>query len=78
MYHSILYVANSQIVGLHCKKKGYRFPRRAVMIKLFPASESLVSDIPAGDRKIANLFYSVPYTKLDESETLKKPSGSGS
>jgi hypothetical protein len=26
------------------------------MIKLIPARESLVSDIPAGDRKIANLF----------------------
>ena len=29
------------------------------MIKLFPARESLVSDIPAGDEKMANLFYSV-------------------
>jgi hypothetical protein len=27
--------------------------------KLFLAMESLVSDIPAGDGKIANLFYSV-------------------
>ncbi len=36
-------------IGLHCKK-GYRF--------LFPPRESLVSDIPAGDGKIANLFYS--------------------
>jgi hypothetical protein len=27
-----------------------------VIIKLFPARESLVSDIPAGDGKIANLF----------------------
>jgi hypothetical protein len=27
--------------------------------KLFPTRESLVSDIPAGDGKIANLFYSV-------------------
>jgi hypothetical protein len=27
--------------------------------KLFPARESLVSDIPAGDGKIANFFYSV-------------------
>jgi hypothetical protein len=25
-------------------------------IKLFPVRESLVSDIPAGDRKIVNLF----------------------
>jgi hypothetical protein len=29
------------------------------IIKLFPARESLVSDIPAEDRKITNLFYSV-------------------
>jgi hypothetical protein len=28
------------------------------MIKLFPARESLVSDIPAGDGKIGNIFYS--------------------
>jgi hypothetical protein len=53
-------------------KKGLRYshPSRDVtnqtlpspwsgIIKLFPARESLVSDIPAGDRKIANLFYSV-------------------
>jgi hypothetical protein len=29
------------------------------LIKLFPARESLVSDIPAEDGKIASLFYSV-------------------
>jgi hypothetical protein len=29
------------------------------IIRLFPARESLVSDIPAGDRKNAKLFYSV-------------------
>ncbi len=29
------------------------------VIKLFPARESLVSDIPAGDGKLANLFYRV-------------------
>jgi hypothetical protein len=28
-------------------------------IKLFPARESLACDISAGDRKIANLFYTV-------------------
>jgi len=27
--------------------------------KLIPARESFVSDIPAGDRNIANIFYSV-------------------
>ncbi len=30
-----------------------------VIYKLFPPRESLVSDIPAGDGKIVNLFYSV-------------------
>ncbi len=29
------------------------------MIELFSTRESLVSDIPAGDGKISNLFYSV-------------------
>ena len=29
------------------------------IIKIFTARESLVSDIPAGDGKIANIFYSV-------------------
>jgi hypothetical protein len=29
------------------------------MIIFFPARESLVSDIPAGDGKIVNIFYSV-------------------
>jgi hypothetical protein len=28
-------------------------------MKLFPARESLVSDIPAGDGKIVNLFFTV-------------------
>jgi hypothetical protein len=31
---------------------------------LFPARESLVSDIPAGNGKIANLFYIVNATKF--------------
>jgi hypothetical protein len=31
---------------------------RSGIIRLFPARESLVSDIPAGDGKIVNLFYS--------------------
>jgi hypothetical protein len=29
------------------------------IVKIFPARDSLVSDIPAGDGKIMNLFYSV-------------------
>jgi hypothetical protein len=55
---------------LHCKK-GSRFSRPQPrchlpnspcpgIIKLFPARERLVSDIPAGDGKIENLFYSIP------------------
>ncbi len=59
---------------VHCKKKVSNFPVPSldfndhwpipswpVIIKLFPARgvSSLVSDIPAGDGKIANLFYSV-------------------
>ncbi len=32
---------------------------QTLLAKLFPARECLVSDIPAGDGKIANLFYSV-------------------
>ncbi len=41
---------------LHCQKRLAVFPE---IIKLFPVRESLVSDIPAGDRKNDNLFYSV-------------------
>jgi hypothetical protein len=33
--------------------------KRLAIIKLFPARESLVKDITAGDGKIANLFYSI-------------------
>jgi hypothetical protein len=51
-------------------KKGYRFfrpqpgchlpnPPWAGFIKLFPARESLVSNTPTGDGKVAKLFYSV-------------------
>ncbi len=52
---------------MHTVKKGYRFFRPQSgchlpnfpwpgIIKYFPARESLVSDIPAGDGKTANLF----------------------
>jgi hypothetical protein len=54
---------------MHCKK-GYWFSRLRPgchlpnspwpgIIKFFPARESLVSDIPAGDGKTAHFFYSV-------------------
>ncbi len=42
-------------ISVHCKKVSGIF-------KLFPARESLVSDIPAGDGKTVNLFYSVALT----------------
>jgi hypothetical protein len=42
------------------------FLARNNKITVFPARESLVSDIPAGDRRIANLFYSVlSYVDID-------------
>ncbi len=34
------------------------------IIKLFTARESLVSDLPAGDEKNHNLFYSVSFADL--------------
>jgi hypothetical protein len=34
-------------------------PRRTIKIYLLSSRESLISDIPAGDGKTANLFYSV-------------------
>jgi hypothetical protein len=42
------------------------------MIRLFPARESLVSDIPAGDGKIANLFLKciVQYDRLNSKAAL--------
>jgi hypothetical protein len=41
-----LYILSIQV---HCKKR----------LAIFPARKSLVRDIPAGDGKTANLFYSV-------------------
>jgi hypothetical protein len=57
-------------------KRGYKFSRpqagchltnspRPEIIKFFPAIESCVSDIPAGEEKIDNLFYSVSRTHSD-------------
>jgi hypothetical protein len=59
----------------HCKKSFSIFPSTAgmslsklslggnndVIYKLFPARESLVSDIPAGDGNIEKLFYGVGF-----------------
>jgi hypothetical protein len=57
---------------VHCKKRLAIFPSPAGMstTKLsrvwnkFPARESLVSDIPTGDGKIANLFFTVYWEKI--------------
>jgi hypothetical protein len=40
---------NGQSTVTHCKKR----------FAIFPARENLVSDIPAGDGKIAKLFFTV-------------------
>jgi hypothetical protein len=61
-----------QVKRLHCKKRFAVFPCPAGMSLtvqyqalpgqvnlIFPARESLVCDIPAGDGKIDNLFYNV-------------------
>jgi len=42
-------------VSCYTVKKGSRYSHSPAGIKLFPARESLVSDIPAGDGKIACL-----------------------
>ncbi len=60
------------VQSIHCKKRLTIFPSPAGMsqtnapwrgiiyvIAVYSARESLVSDIPAGDEKIANFFYSV-------------------
>ncbi len=47
------------IKKMHCRKEVSGFPvqlSQAGNIYLFPAWESLVSDIPAGEGKTANLF----------------------
>ncbi len=68
---------------VHCKKRLAIFPSSAGIMSLtklslagnnlttvIPARVSLVSDILAGDGKIANLFYSVEYY-LEEGEGLQ-------
>jgi hypothetical protein len=59
---------------IHCKKRLTIFPSPFGMSltklslegnkELFQARESLVNDIPAGDGKLANLFYSVEHSRL--------------
>jgi hypothetical protein len=49
-----------------------------IIIKLLPARESLVSDIPAGDGKNDNLFYSVavPATQREKKDQVTGVYGS--
>ncbi len=64
-----------QYYTIHCKKgSDFTVPSRDVnctnypklgKIKLFPARESLVSDIPAGDGKMVNLFLQCRRCKYD-------------
>jgi hypothetical protein len=79
----------SSTVGdkLHCKKgfaifpsvlsrgvSNQTLPGRDVTNQTLPGQESLVSDIPAGDGKIASFFYSVLiefYTELNASTTFQ-------
>ncbi len=44
------------------------------MTSLFPARESLVSEIPAGDGKMVNLFYSVG-VKLQQGTNVYSSTG---
>ncbi len=64
-FESTILDVSQTFLLLHCKKKLPIFPSPAGMsltdswpgiIKIFPARESLVSDIPAGDGKIGNPF----------------------
>jgi len=70
---------------LHCEKRLASFPSPAgmslttlslgrnidVIYKLFPARESVVSDIPAGDGNIANLFLQCLIKKESEGRNPK-------
>ncbi len=70
---------------VHCKKRVPIFQSPAAagmsltnlpgMITLFLARESLVSDIPAGDGKIAELFYIVSKTDFPLLERQNKEVG---
>jgi hypothetical protein len=55
-YPGLLILQMALMSALHCKNSPW-----PVIIKLIPASERLVDEIPAGDGKIGNLFYSVSY-----------------
>ncbi len=65
-YRTLAAYVKGFFLSTHCKK-GERFSRPqpgchwlnslwAGIIELFPSRESLISDIPAGDGKMANLF----------------------
>ncbi len=58
-------------IALHCKKRLLIFlsPAGMSLTKLFLAG-SLVSDIPPGDGKTANLFYSVHLFRVNFNQGL--------
>jgi len=67
-------------------KKGYRFSRLQPALtklswpginKVFPARESLVSDIPAGDGKNYNLFFQCKYVQCARWASMKKVEKTG-
>jgi hypothetical protein len=70
-----LSLSSSAKHNLRTVKKGYSFSRPHLgchwlnslwsgFIKLFPTTKRLVSDIPAGDGKISNFFYSAPISTI--------------
>jgi hypothetical protein len=65
-------------MSLHCKKRLTIFPFPAGIIRIFPSRESLVSDIPAEDGKMANPFLQCNQT-LPGQESLVSdiPAGGG-
>jgi hypothetical protein len=62
-------ITGKGLCGRCTVKKDLRFSRaQTEIIKLFPSRESLISDIPLGDRKIAYLFFQFVY--LSEAPSL--------
>ncbi len=69
LVYCIIFVTDKRITvydvsftGYYTVKKGLRFSRPQMSLTKLSASESVVCDILAGDRKISNLFYSVVMT----------------
>ncbi len=60
---SAVHYTVKKVIGFSRPQQGCHLPNSPWpgILKLFSARESLVSDIPAGDGKTGNLFYSVIY-----------------